>query len=163
VASSYRFFLTCVWVTLFFLFALFVWFVQQTVLCASSSSNSNRKNPRVFHPAVHAVAGWVQRQVRDLRDDFTDYYDGLMLANEAAYDSYNEAPTAAVKEGNNLHEKKPRSALFRMVFKPVLNVAFRGRRKRRKQRKEEAAARAASATSYVPPQNEETNNETELV
>jgi len=93
VASQYRFFLACVWVTLMFMFAAFVWFVQQTVICSSSRKAGSK---RVFHPAVHAVAGWVQQQVQDFTDDARDYYDGLLLANEAAHDSCSNPCLSAI-------------------------------------------------------------------
>lgn len=184
VAAQFRFFLVCVWVVLLFLFAMFVWFVQQTVIC---SNNRNRNNKRVFHPAVHAVAEWVQQQVQDFRHDVRDYYDhelGL-LSDEAAFDHYKEIPEFHISGGGSAppplaaekKRAKSRSALFRGVVKPVLNVAFRGRRKKRRQRREQqeaeaAAAAAASASgaaaaaSYVPPNSSSGYNhpnETELV
>ena len=160
VASRYRFILACVWATLLFMFGAFVWFVQQTVLC---SSNNNNNKKRVFHPAVHAVADWVQQQVQDLRDDVRDCYsEYLLLSNEPEFDSYRAAsdfesdPTAHAST-----EKKPKSALFRVFVKPALSVLFRGRRKRR-QKREQAAADSGSA--YVPPRSNHPNlKETELV
>jgi len=171
-ASSYRFFLTCVWITLICMFAAFVWFVQQTVLCAPNSSGKRGGGRgRVFHPTVHAVAGWVRQQVQDFRDDFRAYYDTLMLDNEAAFDNYHQCGTDGSRMGvgakaENKGNRKSRSALFRVVFKPVMNIAFRGRRKRRKKRKEDqeaAAAAAAAAAGYTPPQTAEATKETELV
>ena len=167
-ASSYRFFLTCVWITLICMFAAFVWFVQQTVLCAPNSGKRGRG--RVFHPTVHAVAGWFQQQVQDFRDDFRAYYDTLMIDNEAAFDNYHQHGSDDGMMGDgakaeNKANRKSRSALFRVVFKPVMNIAFRGRRKRRKKRKQdqEAAAAAAAATGYAPPPTAEATKETELV
>lgn len=169
VASQYRFFLACVWATLLFLLVGFVWFVQQTVICSNT-----RRSRRVFHPAVHAVADWVQQRVQDLRDDVRACYDEvLLLSNEPEYDSYRESSYWESQSSDNKNSKnprgtvgdgrKPKSALFRVFVQPALGVLFRGRRKRRQKRAQREAA--PSVSSYVPPSSDNISDfkETELV
>lgn len=149
VASNYRFFLACVWVMLGFMFVGFVWFVQQTILCAKSQSPR-----RVFHPAVHAVADWVIREVQHFADDFRDEY--LQLIDEkAAYDSYNDNGYVAeptVPQTQQQQQRKPKSKLFRAIVKPLMHLALGGgRRKRRKEKKKQQQAEESSKSAYVPP------------
>ena len=168
VASQYRFVLACVWATLLFMFVAFVWFVQQTVIC------SNSRNKRVFHPALHAVAGWVQQRVQDLRDDARACYDEvLLLANEPEFDNYKEASYFESESGDNKNSnkarrtdgdgRKPKSALFRVILKPALSVILGGRRRRRQKRAQQETT--PSSSLYVPPSSDGISNlkDTELV
>jgi hypothetical protein len=150
VASNYRFLVACLWATLLVMFVGFAWFVQQTVFCAPGQSR------RVFHPAVHAVADWVMKEVNAFVEDCRDEYTALKIANEAAYENYRESAGAA--SAQEPEERKPKSKLFRIMVKPLLNLTFRGRRKRRK---EQTMHQQTKASSYVPPT--ETFPEAELV
>jgi hypothetical protein len=152
VASNYRFFIACVWVILGILFVGFVWFVQQTVLCTSQPGARRR----AFHPAVHAVADWVIREVKDIAADCRNEYLQL-IANKPAHESgYVAEPT--MPETQRTH---PRSKLFRNIVKPLIKLTFGGRRKRRKEKKKQKSTEESK--SYVPPTTTTAGHDRDIV
>lgn len=146
--------LVVVWVVLLSLFAALVWFVQKVIL----EHDHHQRNAQVFHPYIHAVADMIVQEYRDLKEDWKYEYllmleDGPVDAvstEETEYvrmDDENATATARIRKQQTGRGRKPKSAIFRNIVKPIMRPLFSRRRKRKLQRQQEAVV---AAENYVP-------------